>query len=406
MLFFDNIRTDETVKKAVNIIENGGTTNNVDRTKAENDYYDLERTLLRKVRSGDPGLTFWENYIVGLVADSENPFSLAAENGTLDKLTMQLAEGDLDEIKRLLSIDWNTSSPRMHNAGPCVCTLKAPVNNDGRAGLVADALSKKPADAVKSLADFYGTHMCGMPGRYNAFVWNGSLKGVAHPDPITFDDLIGYQTQKEQLIRNTEVFLSGGRANNVLLYGDKGTGKSSSVKALLNRYAGDGLRLINLPKDRILEITQVMNSVADRGCKSIIFIDDLSFDASELQYKKFKSVLEGGIEVRPSNVLVYVTSNRRNLVKEMWGDRGDNGEVHARDGMEERQSLADRFGLTITFSAPDKKLYEEIIKSVAKKEGVDISEDELLRKATEWDMRQTSRSGRSARQFITHIAGK
>ncbi|MDD6255226.1 MAG: ATP-binding protein [Eubacteriales bacterium] len=406
MLFYDNIRNDENVVKAVNIIENGNSTAHADRKKAEVDYYELQRRLLREVRFGDPDLTFWQNYVAGLVADSENSFSLAAEKGEPDELTMSLAEGDAAEIIQLMNLDWSTASPRMHDDRPCVCMLKAPVKEDGRASVVAEALAYEPSEAIRKLAVYYRKKMCGELGRYNAFVWNGYLRGIEYPDPITFDDLIGYKTQQEQLIGNTETFLGGGRANNVLLYGDKGTGKSSSVKALLNKFADDGLRLISLPKDRILEINEVMNRVSDRGCKCIIFIDDLSFEASELQYKKFKSVLEGGIEVQPANVLVYVTSNRRNLVKEMWSDRGDSGEVHARDGMEERQSLADRFGLTITFSAPDKKLYEEIVRSVAKKEGVDMDEETLLKEAVKWDARQTGRSGRSARQFVTHIAGK
>lgn len=406
MLFFDNIRKDENVKRAVNIIENGSSTAHADIRHAESDYYELQRSLLRNVKFGDPELTFWQNYLLSLVADSENAYSLAAEKGMPDDLTLRLVEGDIIEIKRLMEIDWGTASPRMHDDRPCVCIVKAPVEDDGRASAIYKALEKDPAEAARGLAEYYRKKMCGELGRYKAFVWNGDLRGVEHPDPITFDDLIGYKVQQEQLIRNTQMFLDGKRANNVLLYGDKGTGKSSSVKALLNKFAVDGLRLISLPKDRILEITTVMNRVADRGCRCIIFIDDLSFEASEIQYKKFKSVLEGGVEVQPANVLVYVTSNRRNLVKEMWSDRGDNGEVHTRDGMEERQSLADRFGLTITFSEPDKKLYNEIIKSVAKREGVDIDEETLMKEATKWDMRQTGRSGRSARQFITHISGR
>ena len=240
-----------------------------------------------------------------------------------------------------------------------------------------------------------------------AFIYkNGELETVEHFDKIKLSELKSYEAQRKAVIENTLRFINGQRYNNVLLYGDCGTGKSSTVKAIANEYACEGLRLIELKKKQLHEIPNIVEAISKNPLKFIIFIDDLSFEASELQYKKFKSVLEGGIEVQPANVLVYVTSNRRNLVKEMWSDRGDSGEVHARDGMEERQSLADRFGLTITFSAPDKKLYEEIVRSVAKKEGVDMDEETLLKEAVKWDARQTGRSGRSARQFVTHIAGK
>ena len=190
------------------------------------------------------------------------------------------------------------------------------------------------------------------------------------------------------------------------MYGDKGTGKSSSVKALLNYFSCSGLRMINVPKARIFDITKIMEMVSGRGCCFIIFIDDLSFESTEIEYKHFKSVLEGGVEVQPKNVLVYVTSNRRNLVKETWTDRNSqDGEIFAQDGIQERQSLADRFGLTITFYAPDKELYTEIVRSLAEREGLDPDSQQLIEEANKWDMRQTSRSGRSAKQFVTHISG-
>ena len=163
--------------------------------------------------------------------------------------------------------------------------------------------------------------------------------------------------------------------------------------------------MINVPKSRIFDISEIMELVSGRGCKFIIFIDDLSFEDTEIEYKHFKSVLDGGVEVQPDNVLLYVTTNRRNLVKETWKDRNDtDGEVHMSDGIHERQSLADRFGLKITFTAPDKELYTEIVKSIAEKQGLDIDDEKLMAEANKWDMRQTSRSGRSAKQFITHIA--
>ncbi len=412
LLFYDNIRTDEAVRNAVKLAEKTAGVSAPDTGKVSEEeeamYYELQREMMRRVVTGDTEGTRWENYIFRLVAESENPFSLSAEKDDVGKDTALLAQGDVEVIRELLKLDWNAVSERIDPGRPCVCAMIPEIREDGHACLVRDALSEElsVAESTWRLEEYYREHYCGILGKYLAFVWNGTLQGVRNHDPITFDDLIGYDVQQRQLIRNTEVFVRGKRANNVLLYGDKGTGKSSSVKALLNYFGDRGLRMISVPKARIFDITKIMELVADRGCRFIIFIDDLSFESTEIEYKYFKSVLEGGVEVQPQNVLVYVTSNRRNLVKETWTDRNStDGEIFAADGIQERQSLADRFGLTITFYAPDKELYSEIVKSLIEKEGVDIDEKQLLSEANKWDMRQTSRSGRSAKQFVTHIAG-
>lgn len=403
LLFFDNIRNDEIVKSAGKITE-PQTCSEPERSDL---YYELQRRLLAAVPAGDMDGTYWENYICRLVEESENTFSLAAEKTAVDDTMRQLAKGDVSDIMSLFSLDWEAVSAEIGDGRPCVCSLKPPVEEDRRGRTVRDALLSADADtATEKLEKYYAENFCGILGKYRAFVWDGALAGVKNQDPVTFDDLIGYEHQQQQLIRNTEVFVEGRRANNVLLYGDKGTGKSSSVKALLNMFGDKGLRMINVAKDRIFDINNIMESVAHRGCKFIIFIDDLSFEDTEIEYKHFKSVLEGGVEVQPSNVLVYVTSNRRNLVKETWKDRNStDGEVHVMDGIHERQSLADRFGLTITFTAPDKILYAEIVKSIASREGLEVDEKTLIEEANKWDMRQTSRSGRSAKQFVTHYAG-
>ncbi|MBR5228597.1 MAG: ATP-binding protein [Firmicutes bacterium] len=404
LLFFDNIRNDEIVKLAQKITDSAACS----PQERSDMYYELQRRLLAAVPAGDVDGTYWENYICRLVEESENTFSLAAEKAAVDDTVRKLSVGDVADIMELFALDWEAVSAEIGDGRPCVCNMKPPVEEDRRGRTVRDALlSQDTETAASKLEKYYAENFCGILGKYRAFVWDGTLAGVRNQDPITFDDLIGYEHQQQQLIRNTEVFVEGRRANNVLLYGDKGTGKSSSVKALLNMFGDKGLRMINVAKDRIFEINTIMESVADRGCKFIIFIDDLSFENTEIEYKHFKSVLEGGVEVQPSNVLVYVTSNRRNLVKETWKDRNSTeGEVHVSDGIHERQSLADRFGLTITFTAPDKLLYAEIVKSIANREGLEIEESKLMEEANKWDMRQTSRSGRSAKQFVTHIAGQ
>ncbi len=408
LLFFENIRKNETVNQAVQLANKAAKRELGSSSQDFSAYYDVQRDILEKVRIADTDGTCWENYIYRLVAESENHFSLAAERGETDDMIRLLAEGDIADIKELAALDWETVSETLDPQRPCICLMKPEIREDGKTAVIKRALSSElsAAESTRELEEYYKQNFCGLIGKYRAFVWDGALQGVREPDPIRFEDLIGYDVQQQQLIRNTDVFVKGGRANNVLLYGDKGTGKSSSVKALLNYFSDCGLRMISVPKAKISDIMKIMEMVSGRGCRFIIFIDDLSFESTEIEYKHFKSVLEGGVEVQPENVLVYVTSNRRNLVKETWDDRNSqNGEIFAQDGIQERQSLADRFGLTITFYAPDKELYSEIIKSLAEKEGLHIDEQLLLSEANKWDMRQTSRSGRSAKQFVTHISG-
>ena len=418
LLFYDNIRNDEIMKMASKIVRGVDAAHaagqdseaGCSREEVEDMYYELQRRILADMPVGDTQGTYWENYIYRLIAESENTFSLKAERGELDDITAELAAADITDIKEMLNVDWNKVAEHFDD-GECVCAIMPHIAEDGRASQIkavfdeVDGTPEASRTAVEALSAYYRKNFCGILGKFKAFIWDGKLVGVKNQDPVTFDDLIGYEFQQQQLIRNTEVFVHGRKSNNVLLYGDKGTGKSSSVKALLNKFGDEGLRMINVPKSRIFDISEIMELVSGRGCKFIIFIDDLSFEDTEIEYKHFKSVLDGGVEVQPDNVLLYVTTNRRNLVKETWKDRNDtDGEVHMSDGIHERQSLADRFGLKITFTAPDKELYTEIVKSIAEKQGLDIDDEKLMAEANKWDMRQTSRSGRSAKQFITHIA--
>lgn len=459
LLFYDNIRNDEIVKTAVSLFHRAKSffdwkknfaddENEKDESVFDsmiNDYYHVQRELLKKCIDCEAGGTFWQSYIYKLTSESENAFSLSAEKAfsrsdeknspynsafKFNENIISLAEGDIHEIRTLIDYDWDFVRKLLDPDRTCVCMLDAGISenergkdlrealasfaspaldaaSDGTPG-VSEASRVSDAEAVLKLRNYYSRHLCGILGKYKAFVWDSQngLTGVREHDKITFDDLIGYDIQQQQLIRNTEMFVDGYGANNVLLYGDKGTGKSSSVKALLNYFEGRNLRMISIPKSEILSITKVMDKVANRGCHVIIFIDDLSFENTEIEYKHFKSVLEGGVEVQPANVVVYVTSNRRNLVKETWSDRNkQSGEIFEQDGIQERQSLADRFGLSITFYAPDKQLYIDMVRMLAKKEGIDISDELLLAEASKWDMRHTGRSGRLAKQFITHIKG-
>ncbi len=217
------------------------------------------------------------------------------------------------------------------------------------------------------LVAYYQQVGFGIFGAYGAFKLEdntAALEGIANPDPIRLSSLICQEREQSLILENTESFLDGYPANNIILYGNRGTGKSSLVKALLNEYVARGLRLVQLKKNQIGSFPDLVRDLAKIPLKFIIFIDDLSFNDVEEDYKSLKSLLEGGVESRPSNVLVYATSNRRHLVKESFADRKSD-DVHAHDNMEEKLSLADRFGITVTFLSPDQETYLKIVEGLA-----------------------------------------
>ena len=225
---------------------------------------------------------------------------------------------------------------------------------------------------------------------------------------IKLSDLVGYQVQKEKLVGNTEAFLRKRPANNVLLFGDGGTGKSTSIRALANQYSGDGLRIIQVYRHQMQFLTQIITRVKTRNYRFIIYMDDLSFEDFETEYKYLKAVIEGGLEPRPENVLIYATSNRRHLIKETWKDRADmehDGDMHRSDSIEEKLSLADRFGVQIFYGKPTREEFHHIVEVLAIKEKIDIDSDVLHSEANKWEVRHGGISGRSARQFIDYIKG-
>lgn len=407
LILYNNIRSDMLVQAAVKIFNEFDYHEYI--SYMESEYYQIQRGLLETADDAGIEGTYWQNYICRLIAESENRFSLLSEKGHNDQNIRALALRETDVLKKLYQLEWERVGKIFLDSDTGVCTMK--MTGKSRPGtnrnLLKNALElKDPQATVDGLRQYYEKYGCGIFESYQAFVWDEGLVGVRNYDKITFEQLVGYERQKDALIENTEFFIKNYKANNVLLSGDRGTGKSSCVKALLNRFAGDKLKLISLNKNNVDHLYRIIEMAADRGCKFIIFIDDLSFDETELGYKHFKSVIDGGVEAQPSNILIYVTSNRRNIIKETWWDRGDNGEVHGNDGMQERLSLADRFGLVITYTSPDKKEYLEIVKGLALQEGLSISEASLTEEAIRWDARQTGRSGRSARQFVNHIHAK
>ncbi len=268
--------------------------------------------------------------------------------------------------------------------------------------------------AFKTHADeFYRDFGCGKFGLHKAFRIIHDADDRALIVPITniahvnLDDLIGYEIQKKKLRENTEAFLAGRRANNCLLFGDAGTGKSSSIKGILNEYYGQGLRIIEVYKHQFRDLVDILAEIKNRNYRFIIYMDDLSFEEFETDYKYLKAVIEGGLEKKPENVLIYATSNRRHLIRENYADKeGDiRSDMHTSDTVQEKLSLAYRFGVTIYFGAPTKKEFHQILKGISDREGLSMNEEQLYLEANAWELSHGGRSGRSAKQFIDHLLG-
>jgi predicted AAA+ superfamily ATPase len=224
---------------------------------------------------------------------------------------------------------------------------------------------------------------------------------------VRLDHLVSYEIPKKKLIDNTEAFVNGKKANNCLLFGDAGTGKSSSVKAILNEYYDKGLRMIEVYKHQFQDLSSIIAQIKNRNYKFIIFMDDLSFEEFEIEYKYLKAVIEGGLEKRPDNVLIYATSNRRHLVREKFSDKEERrDDLHSSDTVQEKLSLAARFGVSIFFVAPDKKEYMNIVKTLAKKNNIAMPEEELFLEANKWELSHGGLSGRTAQQFIDYLLGR
>ena len=272
-------------------------------------------------------------------------------------------------------------------------------------------------ECIENLRTFHKTYGCGIYARYIAFVWektdgHGYLKGIDCPDAITLDELVDYQNERSRVIENTLQFLEGYPANNVLLYGDRGTGKSSTVKAILNEYHNHGLRMLEVPKAYLADFPLIIRHLKNRSQKFIIFVDDLVFGDNEENYTSLKAVLEGGLESKTPNIVIYATSNRRHLVKEYFSERAGlqsgnhNEEVHAGDSMQEKLSLADRFGISVVFSSPDQKRYLKIVNGIAAIRNLNIDKERLQKEALQWALWYNGRSARTARQFVDWIEGQ
>ena len=359
----------------------------------------------------------WQSHLVGRLLDDENPLSLRAERDGLRGAVLDQARLDLRTLRMLFELDAETLLGMVEGAVPGLAGIWVPWSDpthtweDSPRAEVARKLAAAQdwGSSVDLLAGHFARHGAGPFGKHRAFRWDGEgLRAVPNPDPVRLSGLISSGRERKPLVENTERFLAGLPAHHVLLYGPPGTGKSSTVKALLNEYAGRGLRLVEVAKEDLRDLPLVLDSLRGRAPRFVLFVDDLSFEEHEVEYKALKALLEGSVEEPPGNVRLYATSNRRNLIRESFSDRGDgvgdaDDDVHARDTMQEKLSLAARFGLRLTFMAPNQREYLEIVAGLARARGLGIPEGELAERAVLWDRWHAGRSGRTARQFVDEM---
>lgn len=366
----------------------------------------------------------WQNYLTFLLANDENAYSTECEivgeiEGSINKVAMhdfeifrELFAYDFCELENALDVDClyiledyqnvkghgKVFNKRIRDR---ICELSAKLGN-----------SESTEEFKAILTQFYKEFGVGKFGLHKAFRIEHTEDG-AEIVPITkishvhLDDLVGYEIAKKKLIENTEAFVEGRRANNCLLFGDAGTGKSSSIKAILNQYYDQGLRMIEIYKHQFQDLNDVIAQIKNRNYKFIIYMDDLSFEEFEIEYKYLKAVIEGGLEKKPDNILIYATSNRRHLVRETFRDKADRDEeLHTNDTVQEKLSLVARFGVTIYFGRPEKKEFQVIVKELAARNGIEMPEEELLLEANKWELAHGGKSGRTAQQFIDYLLGK
>lgn len=332
----------------------------------------------------------------------ENAFSLTAASGRTDfaPSMRSAAERDLGIIRSAASI-----TPEKILAGCGFEGLEALALPLWKTGEPAEPF-RGAGSLAENLADYYRKNGCGMFASYRAFIWRGGkITPVAHPDPTRMEDLKGYEEQRGMAVDNTLAFLNGLPANNCLLYGDRGTGKSSTVKALLNEYYPKGLRMIEMPKESLSDFPSLVDQIAGLPMKFVIFIDDLSFSRQDDTYASLKAVLEGGLAARPENTLIYATSNRKHLLRETFSDR-EGDEIHRGDTIQESLSLADRFGLSISFSLPDKKEFLMIVRRLAGQRGLKVELPQLEAGAERWAIGRGGRSPRCAKQYVRFVEAR
>lgn len=368
----------------------------------------------------------WHNYLTYFIISDENPLSVTYEKaGRKEGSVNELAINDLAVFKRLFDYDFSAIESALGiNCFSIISNYKAIPKRE-------QIYNKNVSEKVKALSrqiegaknaeevfdvvcQFYKEYGVGTFGLNKAFRLaydNGgvTLSPITNMEKVMLEDLVGYQMQKDALVANTEAFVSGRPANNVLLYGDSGTGKSTSIKAIVNKYYESGLRMIEIYKHQFKDLSAVISQIKNRNYRFIIYMDDLSFEENETEYKYLKAVIEGGVETKPDNVLIYATSNRRHLIRESFRDKNDSeykDDVHRCETVEEKLSLVNRFGLTIGYMKPSRLEFDNIVLSLARKDPrITLTDEQILAKAHAWELRHGGISGRTAQQFVDHLLG-
>ncbi|HBV84453.1 MAG TPA: AAA family ATPase [Lachnospiraceae bacterium] len=388
-------------------------------------YTQLKRLLIVATDYGF-NHNLWHNYLTFFMVTNENPFSITCEKvGANDGSVNHFAKNDFKVFKNLFDFDFSVIEKALDI--DCFSQLsnyraigkkELMYNKNVSERIIALSAQLEQAPDENAFFDcvttFYKDYGVGMFGLNKAFRIREKAEGaieflpINNMDKVMLDDLIGYELQKKKLVDNTKAFVEGRKANNVLLFGDSGTGKSTSVKAIVNAFYAQGLRMIEIYKHQFKDLSNVIAQIKNRNYKFVIYMDDLSFEEFEVEYKFLKAVIEGGVETKPDNILIYATSNRRHLIKETWSDRNDievdNG-MHRSDTMEEKLSLVNRFGVTINFSKPSQKEYFHIVLALAHKQGIAMSDEELKAEANKWELSHGGISGRTAQQFVNYLDG-
>ena len=368
----------------------------------------------------------WHNYLTFLLITNENPFTLTCEKvGAGEGSVNYFAKSDFKAFRDLFLFDFTHLEEVL---GIDVFSRISDYKAIGKKDLMynknvsqkVQALSEKLEQTANEeeffevVTGFYKDYGVGMFGLNKAFRIASTDGGkvefcpINNMDAVVLSDLIGYEYQKKLLVENTQAFVEGRKANNALLYGDSGTGKSTSIKAIVNEFYDQGLRMIEIYKHQFKDLSNVIAQIKNRNYRFIIYMDDLSFEDFEIEYKFLKAVIEGGVETKPDNILIYATSNRRHLIKETWSDRNDlqhEEDIHRSDTLEEKLSLANRFGCMICYLKPNRKEFNDIVIGLARNHGITLSDEKLLAEANKWEIRHGGISGRTAQQFINYLLG-
>ena len=354
----------------------------------------------------------WQEYVIYQIVQDENPFSKQVQNVDITSLSPNLIAAAKHDLQILQNL-YQCSGKQISQWVKTIAKLEDPPipwePQTQRKEPIYQKLKdlENWVDAIETLASHYRHFGIGLFAESIAFEWrNGQLLTITYPDPVKLKELVGYEFQRDTLIKNTEFLLAGYPALNVLLYGSRGSGKSSLVKALLNEYSQRNLRLVEVAKSDLKDLPLILEKLRNVPQKFIIFVDDLSFEEDDDTFKALKVVLEGNLTAKPANVVVYATSNRRHLIREFFNDRPtpkDSDEVHNWDTVQEKLSFSDRFGLTLTFEPANQDTYLTIVRHLAKQEKISLNPEDLDYQALQWATRNNGRSGRGARQFIDFL---